>query len=113
MGAARTGAAHLVLPRTFQHHHADPGQSGGLPGEKGSLKTAVWGRGSTKWYRWERPRGRIAAENPGPVAPFVHAVAPDVVTKYARPATTPGGPAAKTWLARIFNTPAPWPSTTK
>ena len=37
VGAARTGAAHLVLPRTFQHHHADPGQSGGLPGEKGSV----------------------------------------------------------------------------
>ena len=36
-GVARTGAAHLVLPRTFPRHHADPGQSGGLPGEKGSL----------------------------------------------------------------------------
>ena len=39
VGAARTGAARLVLPRTFQHHHADPGQSGGLPGEKGSMLT--------------------------------------------------------------------------
>ena len=38
---ARTGAAHLVLPRTFPHHHADPGQSGGLPGEKGSLRHRV------------------------------------------------------------------------
>ena len=47
------------------------------------------------------PGGRIAAENPGSVAPFVHAVAPDVVTKYARPAAMPEGPAAKTWLARM------------
>ena len=37
-GVARTGAAHLVSPRTFPRHHADPGQSGGLPGEKGSLR---------------------------------------------------------------------------
>ena len=43
-GVARTGAAHLVLPRTFQHHHADPGQSGDLPGEKGSvIYREVWG----------------------------------------------------------------------
>ena len=34
---ARTGAAHLASPRTLPRHHADPGQSGGLPGEKGSL----------------------------------------------------------------------------
>ena len=26
-------------PRTFPRHHADPGQSGGLPGEKGSMLT--------------------------------------------------------------------------
>ena len=38
---ARTGAAHLASPRTLPHHHAGPGQSGGLPGEKGSL----WGSG--------------------------------------------------------------------
>ena len=25
-----------ALPRTFPRHHVDPGQSGGLPGEKGS-----------------------------------------------------------------------------
>ena len=37
-GVVRTGAAHLALPRTFPRYHADPGQSGGLPGEKGSLK---------------------------------------------------------------------------
>ena len=37
LGAARTGAAHLALPRTFPHHRADPGQSGGLPGEKSSF----------------------------------------------------------------------------
>lgn len=36
-GVARTGAAHLVLPRIFPRHHADIGQSRGLPGEKGSL----------------------------------------------------------------------------
>jgi len=36
-GVARTGAAHLVSPWTFPRHHADPGQSGGLPGEKGSM----------------------------------------------------------------------------
>ena len=38
---ARTGAAHLASPRTLPRHHADPGQSEGLPGEKGSL----WGSG--------------------------------------------------------------------
>ena len=34
----RTGAAHLALPRTFPRYHTDLGQSGGLPGEKGSLE---------------------------------------------------------------------------
>ena len=37
VGVVRTGAAHLALLRTFPRHHADPGQSGSLPGEKGSL----------------------------------------------------------------------------
>ena len=37
VGVARTGAAYLALPRTFPRHHANPSQSGGLPGEKGSL----------------------------------------------------------------------------
>ena len=41
MDVARTGAAHLASPRTLPRHHADPGQSEGLPGEKGSL----WGSG--------------------------------------------------------------------
>lgn len=41
MGVARTGAAHLALPQTFPHHRADPGQSGGLPGEKGSFFGAL------------------------------------------------------------------------
>ena len=37
VGVARTGVAHLSLPRTFPRYHADPGQSEGLPGEKGSM----------------------------------------------------------------------------
>ena len=37
VGVARTGAAYLTLPRTFPRHHANPSQSGGLPGEKGSI----------------------------------------------------------------------------
>ena len=41
MGVVRTGAAHLVLPRTFPRHHADPGQSEGLLGEKGSLNAVL------------------------------------------------------------------------
>ena len=46
-GAGRMGAEWVwrawgthrpALPRTFPRHHVDPGQSEGLPGEKGSLK---------------------------------------------------------------------------
>ena len=36
-GVVRTGAVHLALPRTFPCHHADPRQSRGPPGEKGSF----------------------------------------------------------------------------
>ena len=40
---ARTGAAHLASPRTLPRHHADPDQSGGLPGEKDSVSISRWG----------------------------------------------------------------------
>jgi len=33
----RTETAHLVLPQTFPLHHADPGHSGDIPGEKSSM----------------------------------------------------------------------------
>ena len=54
---ARTGAAHLASPRTLPRHHADPDQSEGLPGEKGSL----WGSGVDQVQEGARragPRGR-------------------------------------------------------
>ena len=54
---ARTGASHLASPRPLPRHHADPGQSGGLPGEKGSL----WGSGVDQVQEGARragPRGR-------------------------------------------------------
>ena len=42
-GMARTGASHLASPRPLPRHHADPGQSGGLPGEKDSVSISRWG----------------------------------------------------------------------
>jgi len=42
MGAG-WGGAHLAFPQTFPRHHADPGQSEGLPGEKGSLENLILG----------------------------------------------------------------------
>ena len=51
-GAGRMGAEWVwrawgthrpALPRTFPRHHVDPGQSGGLPGEKGSMHLQVRG----------------------------------------------------------------------
>ena len=54
---ARTGASHLASTRPLPRHHADPGQSGGLPGEKGSL----WGSGVDQVQEGARragPRGR-------------------------------------------------------
>ena len=37
---------HPALPQTFPRHHTDPGQSGGLPGEKGSLPALRAGGGA-------------------------------------------------------------------
>ena len=54
---ARTGASHLASTRPLPRHHADPGQSGGFPGEKGSL----WGSGVDQVQEGARragPRGR-------------------------------------------------------
>jgi len=38
VSVARMGPHRPTPPRTFPRHHVDPGQSGGLPGEKGSLE---------------------------------------------------------------------------
>ena len=52
---ARTEVEPSVSSRTFPRHHADPSQSGGLPGEKDSLKD--------REIRWRclsrRPRPRL------------------------------------------------------
>ena len=37
VGVARTGSHRPALPQALLYHHADPGQSGGPPDEKGSL----------------------------------------------------------------------------
>ena len=52
VGVARTGAAHLASLRTFPRHHANPSQSGGLPGEKGSMRRRTTRRRGMRMSSW-------------------------------------------------------------
>jgi len=45
------GPRRPALPRTFPRHHVDPGQSGGLPGEKGSFMYSCTERYCTQLAR--------------------------------------------------------------
>ena len=59
-GMASTGAAHFALPQTFSRHHADPGQSGGFPGE----------RGSCCGWNYFRPFHTVSLQDPLSFIPF-------------------------------------------
>ena len=61
-GPARTGPRRSASPRVLPRHHADPGQSGDPPGEKGSVSLSRWrcsGSGSA-------PRSTATAAGPSP-----------------------------------------------